>query len=241
MKSSYRFIVILPVFILTILSLTFINFSQTTLLSTIIFYILIYPFALNLSHRGIAHRQINFTPLGEKVIGVLLLFSLRGDPISFALAHRYHHRYADTEKDFFSPSNGLLRCFFSMFTNLDISLSHYQVLIKDYFKDKYRFYWFLFKYKSLIIWSTFALISLISIHVAIGLILASVFSFIIEQISMTFFEHSVSKKEPYNNVLWSKFTLTEYHADHHHNPGNPGDKDPGSFLKPLCIFLKLAK
>lgn len=241
MGKLYKFLVLLPILLITVVSPFLIELSILTIISSICFYILIYPIVFNLSHRAIAHRHIKLTRLGERVIGFILLFSLRGDPMSYTLSHRYHHRYADTEKDFFGPANGIVKCFTIWAYNVDEIMLKYRSLIKDYPEHDYKFFYFLYEYKVYIIWATLLSVSLVSTDLALGLILASGMTFIAEQISMAFLEHNPIKKKPYNNYLWSWISLSDYHKNHHEQPWTTSNNDPGKFLKPVCKFLKLAE
>ena len=241
MGNLYKFLVIVPILLITILAPIFVDISQLTIVSSIIFYILSYPFAFNLAHRGVAHKQIRFTRIGENVIGFMFLFSLRGDILGWTLGHRYHHRYSDTEKDYFGPANGVFRCFIGWISNVDNTVLKYRSLIKDYPEDNYRFLYFLYRNKTYIIWCTILAISLISIDVALGLIISSGLIFLIEQTSNSILEHDSIKKRPYNNYVWSWLSLADYHKNHHDHPWKNSDTDPGKFLKPLCKFLRLAK
>ena len=241
MGNLYKFLVIIPILLITILSPIFVDMSQLTIVSCILFYILSYLFAYNLAHRAIAHKQFILTRIGENIVGFIFLFVLKGDILGFTLSHRYHHRYADTEKDYFGPANGIFRCFIGWMYNIDNIILRYQSLIKDYPEDDYKFLYFLHRNKTYIVWSTILAISLISIDIALGLIMASGLVFILEQVSNSIFEHDPIKKRPYNNYIWAWFSLADYHKNHHDHPFKGSDSDPGKFLKPLCIFLRLAK
>jgi stearoyl-CoA desaturase (delta-9 desaturase) len=241
MGNLYKFLVIVPILLITILSPIFVDISQLTIVSCIIFYILSYLFAFNLAHRGIVHKQFNLTRIGENIVGFIFLFALRGDILGWTLSHRYHHRYSDTEKDYFGPANGVIRCFMGWIYSLDNIMLKYRSLIKDYQEDDYKFFYFLYRNKTYIIWGTILTISLISIDVALGLIISSGLIFIIEQTSNSILEHDPIKKRPYNNYIWAWFSLADYHKNHHDHPWKTSDTDPGKFLKPLCKFLRLAK
>ncbi|KAK9939692.1 hypothetical protein M0R45_016381 [Rubus argutus] len=58
-------------------------------------------------HRNLAHRSFRLPKLLEYLFAYLAVFSVQGGPIEWVSTHRYHHQYADTEKDVHSPMKGL--------------------------------------------------------------------------------------------------------------------------------------
>ncbi len=85
-------------------------------------------------HRFLSHRNWN-APRWYEIFGTVIgIFSFTGTPITRTLAHRYHHAYADTEKDPHSPKHmSILNVYFPMFTERKLN----PVLVRDLLADKF--------------------------------------------------------------------------------------------------------
>lgn len=115
-------------------------------------YLLILPFSIFFAgmtvniglHRYIAHKSFKTTKIKDIFLKYSTLFSGLGSPIMWGVAHRHHHAYSDTEKDFQNPRIiGKFRSWFTIYPvtkfspKLAVDLTkctHNRFLHKHYFK-----------------------------------------------------------------------------------------------------------
>ena len=78
---------------------------------TIAIYCLLFGIGISLSyHRNITHKMLNIK--FEKFFAVVGCLCFQGGPLGWALLHRTHHAYTDTEKDPHSPIHGFIHSWF---------------------------------------------------------------------------------------------------------------------------------
>ncbi len=84
-------------------------------------------------HRLLSHRSWE-APRWVEVLGTVMgMFTFTGTPITRTLSHRYHHRYADTERDPHSPQIlGVFRTYLPM---LDRERKMDLRLVRDLLRD----------------------------------------------------------------------------------------------------------
>jgi fatty-acid desaturase len=124
--------------------LTVLLFAIITLFSSTILY-----------HRYISHRSWNCPEWYRVIFSIVGIFSFTGTPITRTLAHRNHHRYADTEKDSHSPKHlGILGTYFPMLHEKKLN----PIMVRDLLHDK--LYAFIHRYYLTIIIAT-VLVSLL--------------------------------------------------------------------------------
>lgn len=241
MGKIYVILLIIPVFLISIVGIKLTDIDLTFILTYLYLYFLIYIISFNFVHRSITHNQFKLTRLGKLLLSVVVLFNMKGDVLSICLMHRYHHRYSDTVKDIYSPSNGIWNSLFGWMYKSNTILN-YLNLISDMSRDKdYKFLYFLHKFNIWIVLITLCLLYFISTKFLIILCCSMSTAFIIEILATTFFEHKKNFKTAFNNYVWSWFTLTPYHLFHHQHPSKISNYDPIKFLLPLFRLLFIVK
>lgn len=233
---KYNFpITILGIYIFS-LQLNFSIVLAVFLLSYFLIYLVGFNFYI---HRIVAHRQFKVDKRLGFILGYLGCFCMLGDPLTVSLIHRYHHRYADTEKDLHSPIHGYWHSIFGwMFKKNNIK--SYIFLIKDLNIETNKHLHILLKYHFFIFWITIAIIGLISLSVLFGFILAMCLACILELVGNGTFYHSKLHKSASNN-FYSLLSLSPFHADHHKDPAGRYVKDPLSKIYPFMIKVKILK
>jgi len=223
----------LPVFILTIFLLMNVPLTYTVLIAGLLTYVFVYIVGVNMFHRYWAHRQFKLIKPFQLLFGYLGMFTMVGDPLSFARVHRYHHKHSDTDKDLHSPIHGRFHSFIGwMIKPLahDIPLS----MVRDLLTPEFDYLKTYIKYQNIIIWGTLVLIFLCSHEILLGIAIGMCISFVFEMLANTF-NHSVKTKSAINNIVYSYVTLNVPHLSHHQNPSS-SINDPGK-----CIITFLAK
>lgn len=150
-----------------------------------------------------------------------------GSPLSYALLHRWHHRYSDTEKDFHSPIHGRFNAFigwyFKPVPNIPI------MTIKDLLRPEYSYLMFATKYQLPIVYTVLLIISLISLNILSGLLLAMCVSFLMEMF-VNAFAHDPNSKNASDIPILAWIKLGTYHLQHHSYPRSVDKSDPGYYL-----------
>lgn len=59
-------------------------------------------------HRYFAHKTFKTGPIRHKFLAWITVLGGVGSPFTWAIHHRHHHRYSDTEKDLHSPKYGIV-------------------------------------------------------------------------------------------------------------------------------------
>jgi fatty-acid desaturase len=232
--SKYLLKVNLPVLILAIVSPFVIGVSAYTLYGFLTCYILSYLLGLNIVHRSTTHGQFSLRKPFDYIFGYLSLFCMLSDPLNFSKGHRYHHRHSDTPLDLHSPSLGTFRSFIGWMWHKDTP-SPSIIIVKDLLKDPG--YIFLAKKQVSLIWATIVILSFMSIHFTIGVLIAMCLAFILEMASNTWFNHTTTGVK--NNAVYSWISLSSYHLDHHDYPSTIKLRDPGMFLINFLKFIKV--
>jgi len=225
--------IILPFIVVTNLVWVFVSFFLS--------YFFIYLIGYNFYHRMYAHRQFNVTnPKLHYVFGYLGMFCMLGDSLTYSLAHRYHHRYSDTEKDLHSPIKGKFHSTIGWFF-IKNNLHLYMFMIKDYSADRYKILHHYNKYQILIIWITLIVLFLVSVNLVTGLIYAMIVSFLLEIFSNSYFNHSKKNKSAKDNFLYSVVSQSSLHKQHHNCPTDITETDPGRYLINICKYINVIK
>jgi len=87
-------------YLVTIVSLPFIQFSWSMFALTTFMYFLIFGFGVSMTfHRSITHRGLEMDPALEMIGKFFASMGGTGSPISWILIHKAHHKYSDTDKD----------------------------------------------------------------------------------------------------------------------------------------------
>jgi stearoyl-CoA desaturase (delta-9 desaturase) len=228
--TQYFFKLIVPVFILTIISFFLISDITVFLISFLLFHILINVISSNLYHRFWSHKQLTLSKPVEYFACFMGLFSMIGSPLSYALLHRWHHRYADTDKDMHSPIHGRFTAFMGWYFKPSPSIPI--MVVKDLMRPEYNYLTYATKYQLPIVYITLLTVALLSINVLGALLLAMCVSFLLEMFVNAFAHDPVSKTAVDVKILaWIK--LGTYHHQHHLYPNKVGKDDPGYYLVKL--------
>jgi len=93
-------ILTISAYLVTIVSLPFIQFSWSMIALTTFMYFLIFGFGVSMTfHRSITHRGLEMNPVLEMIGKFFASIGGTGSPISWVLIHRAHHKYSDTDRD----------------------------------------------------------------------------------------------------------------------------------------------
>jgi len=226
----------LLVFILTIFLLITAPLTYTVVITCLLTYICVYVIGVNMFHRYWAHRQFKLTKPFQLIFGYLGMFTMVGDPLTFAMVHRYHHKHADTDKDLHSPIHGRFHSFIGWMIkppahNIPLST------VRDLLTSEFNYLKNYIKYQVLIIWGTLGAISLFSHEILLGIIMGMCISFVLEMAANTF-NHSVKTKSAINNMIYSYMTLNAPHLSHHQNSVS-SINDPGRYMIKVLAKLKI--
>ena len=172
-------------------------------------------------HRWLAHKAIEPGPIGKIVLLYFMIISSAAKPLNYVIAHRTHHKYADTDKDPHPPTIGLWNGILGRFNPITVSIP-----LRDIYRNKAvmfvnEHYWKLHIINLIVMGLLFPQIFLLSFALLnlADIIMSSVFNYV---------AHVGNK--PNNLAWWTNFTFFpgEYlHYNHHDDPSNPnygGDK-----------------
>jgi stearoyl-CoA desaturase (delta-9 desaturase) len=134
-SQQYYLLFNLPLQILSVILLFFINNWVIFLISFVIFYILVYWLGIQAGyHRLFSHKT--WYPKNDLIkyfIAWLGCHGLMGGLIVWSQMHRHHHIHSDTEKDLHSPKKGIINAYFLWLLKIPpLTL----ITIKDFLKDK---------------------------------------------------------------------------------------------------------
>jgi fatty-acid desaturase len=124
------------------------------LLSTFVFWFIAYVLGEGITyHRYFGHDSFRFKwPMMPKIISLFCIMSGFGNPINWRSTHKYHHLYADTDKDPHTPKDSIWHGIFGWhLVNRDIDLLHCRRLLSD------RYYVWISK-NTIPIWYSFAIL-----------------------------------------------------------------------------------
>lgn len=228
--SQYFFKLILPIFLLTFLTFFFVNNFVVFVCSFIIFHILINIISSNLYHRFWSHKQLTLSKPVEYFACFMGLFSMIGSPLSYALLHRWHHRYSDTEKDMHSPVHGRFNAFIGWYFKPIPSIPI--MTIKDLLRPEYNYLNYATKYQLPIVYITLCIVGLVSVNIFSALLLAMCVSFLMEMF-VNSFAHDPNTKQAQDIKILAWIKLGTYHLQHHLYPNRVDKDDPGYYLVKL--------
>jgi len=153
-----------------------------------------------------------------------------GTPAFYALIHKYHHAYSDTDKDPHSPVHGRWHAYIGwMFNAHKLKLS--PMMIKELYRDEYNWVFQLEKIKILVVWIIPGIVTLISPAAGLGLLCAMFLSFFLD-LGLNAFMHNPKTKQPLNaHIIIGWLTAGSLmHKMHHEKPGRTIKEDPAYYL-----------
>jgi fatty-acid desaturase len=207
------------------------SWSIVSTITYIIGYLTVYMFGMNIYyHRYWCHKHFTSNELVCKFFSVAGLLTMLGTPAYYALVHKYHHAYTDTDKDPHSPTHGRWHATFGWMFNTHKSKMS-PVMIKELFKEDNVWVFELEKIKIPIVWVIPGIIIFISPAAGMGLLCAMFTSYFME-IWLNGFMHNPKTKEPINAPsIFAWLTAGSLlHKLHHQIPHRTPKEDPAYYL-----------
>lgn len=238
-------LLLIPVHVIFIVSLFYINFNLTLLLSIFLLWIVLGGMGLEIGfHRSLSHMQYNIHPVYEKFLCFLGCFTMNGSPIFWRAMHNgYHHPHPETHRDFHTPKfKGKFFAYVGYIQTLHkIKYIGCRHLLSD------RFHTFLDKFYIFVIWATVALVFLISFPAGFVFVTTMIICFhqtalinILCHGSNLGYRNYETRDESRNIKWFSFFTFGQgLHNNHHYKPNafncamKPGELDIGYTLSKL--------
>ena len=232
-RKQHILFLIIPVIILTITLFASREISYVTVVSFFVFLFFNYHIGTNLYHWYWSHKAVKLPKPLEKLFTFLGLFAMVGDPISYAHTHRWHHAHSDTDKDPHSPTQGKFHAFFGW----TLKPQHIPLfIIKDLLKPEYLYLRFLADNQKKLVWCSVAVIMLISVDAAMGLLLSMAISFFIENMNNVT-GHDSQTRQPRDNPIQTWLQLGTLHARHHKYPNKFFPDEPAYYTMKLFRFI----
>ena len=236
----YQLLITIPAHIVAALSIIFLDFFNINWLTIALTFIIIYWFGIQACyHRMIAHRS--WEPKNSIIKIILSLIGclgMQGGPISWALIHRCHHKFSDTDKDPHTPAHGKLHAYYLwVFKIPPIPLFY----VKDLLKDAQLM--FIEKYCKHILYFFLILASVLSINLAINILIGMIITFHFDMYINAFLHKRLDDKvEPINNNLLSILSAGgSLHKHHHDDPSNFSFKVQRKEIDVCSTIIKFLK
>lgn len=252
--KNFKFLstIFLPLHILGLLLLAFLDFNWANILYFLIGHILIGGLGVGVGlHRWASHRSIVIKTWLEPVVIFFSILACQGHPIWWAALHRgYHHRHSDTEKDIHSPSKGKWHAFLGWIIDHDPNTVRYK-FAKDLIVK--RSMTFTSKYYEVIVWTTWIIVGLIDLNLLLWIIvLPTIVSFHAEGLVNTFchgtsgYRNFDTRDLSRNNPLIAFLSWGNgWHNNHHYKPSSfdfgKSVSDKFWEIDPCIIFYPLIK
>jgi len=237
MTDTVRYLIKVNLLVLLLaISIPFtVNVTTAALIYFIICYTLIYLISGNIYHRYWSHKQFVANNTFLKITAVLGLFSMVGDPLSYAKSHRWHHAHSDTDKDIHSPIHGT---FHSLLGWMLVERKLPMFLVRDLITNPQNKYLAtIAKHQIKIIWAGLIICAVIDVQLFVGLVYAMLLGFTMEMFTNAF-AHSKVKATAVNNFPIALISMTQLHNEHHVNP-NSYKQDMGKYLIVMLEKFKL--
>lgn len=231
---------LLPMFVVSLVGLYFIDSYYWLLLSVGMWWVFTIVCQSIGLHRYFTHRSFKLSLWKEKILACLTIFAHTGAPANFAVSHAYHHKHADQPDDLHDPSQiGILNSLIARYPYTEFDFNSRPDLQTPFYKT-------LDKYSTKIVIAVQLALLFINWKIAIfGLIipqLLSVFSLLAGIVVMghgkfASYRNFESNDKSRNSPLVFLFFFGEaWHNNHHANPGRACFKekwwefDPASFI-----------
>lgn len=231
-KYIQLFTVFYPVQIIAATMVTYTAVTGTFELHHLLFFLLGWVLLCGLGsavvlHRYVSHKSITVHPILHKPLLIIGALCAQGSPMWWATVHRgLHHPYSDREGDAHSPTEGLWHAYHGWTYKVDPTKVNLRT-VKDLMRD--RFGVFLHKRYTIIVWSIYLLVGLISLEFLLwGMIIPAAWSYHQESIINTVCHSRILGYRNYetadnsiNNRVLALFTWGQaLHNNHHHKPGS---------------------
>lgn len=225
MSHSYsaRLFKIGTIFFFHILLVYGLSTSDHTGLILVIGFLLHYP-VHNLGnaigyHKLFSHSSFVPVKWYPKLSAFLSSISFFGDPLTYAITHRLHHKYADTNKDPHSPSNGKIHAYIGWVLTF-VPSNKDKLIISDLIR-KYPWVVPYMKFEPVVPIIFYALLFYISTTAGLVVLLASVLAFQIA-LCVNMLAHSADNNGVYratdNIVIATLVSSIFLHRSHHNTP-----------------------
>ena len=229
----------IPLQIITLIGLVFLDYSWSLILAwSLFFHLIIYWLGIQCgSHKLFSHRswepKFNWIKYG---IAYISCFGMMGGPIVWTAMHRWHHKHSDTDSDPHSPKDGLLHSYFMWFLNVpNIPLR----LIKDHLSDQ-MLVDIDINAKKIVLY-TLVVLCFVNYQIALALLLAMTFTFHIEMAINCFAHRKINNEWVPINYVWLGFLTggSSLHANHHAHQGNSSFSTKWYEFDPTSWIIKI--
>jgi fatty-acid desaturase len=193
-------------------------------------------------HRYFSHKTFKTNKFWHAFMSLFSPIASAGSPYGYAMAHRTHHMYSDTEKDPTNLRQGLLRVAFFKW-----DLRHVPLSIMRNLKDD-KMIMFSHNYYVLIILLFWFSLMLFGIEWAMMYNLAALFMFfeycvinIANHSGLPFSYRNHNTKDNTTNDLFTGLFCGDWHNNHHHRPGNWNQREKWWEFDIPAQMIKLIK
>jgi stearoyl-CoA desaturase (delta-9 desaturase) len=169
-------------------------------------------------HRYFAHNSFKTSKLWHAVLSVTTPLACAGSPYGYAMAHRAHHIFSDTEKDPHYKDLGILNISFFRWNLKNVPLKVMASLNEKWILIGHNYY-------VLIILITYMF--LVTLDFRLGLLYnVSIFFLwlgyltinVIDHRAISFGYRNFDTNDKSKNDLFTGYIVGEWHNNHHHNP-----------------------
>lgn len=193
------------------------NFKFDFFSSLVCFFILFWIGHGIGQHRYLSHNSITLNKFWHTVIVYIASIIPFGSPLGWAVTHRTHHRFNDTEKDSYHTKNPF-KIFFCITNTNYINFKDGKIINSKIITYTHRYY-----HLNLIIFNTVLffidpVIWYSYICGSVGVCLAFIWTWAIAHRKMAFSYQNYTDNS-YND-LFCGYILGEWHNNHHAHPGN---------------------
>jgi stearoyl-CoA desaturase (delta-9 desaturase) len=181
-------------------------------------------------HKLFSHKSFEPQSWFPPVSALIGIVSFNSDPLTYALVHRIHHRYADTDLDPHNPARGLFSCYIGWVATYKPK-ERDKMLIVDLIR-KWPWLMLLQKFELLIILVFYSLLYAISPLLFYTVLLACLLS-THYGLAVNAFGHDPKQQgsnKAVNNVFLSKLVNPIFMHHTHHQTPNKFDYSEGSVV-----------
>lgn len=193
-------------------------------------------------HRYFSHKAFKTNKFWHIFMSIFSPLASAGSPYGYAMAHRTHHKYSDTEKDPTNLNLGLLKVAFFHWDLKNVPLTVMRSLKDDKWMMLSHNY-----YVAIILLFWFVLM-LIDFRLALMYNLAGLFMFfeycvinIVNHSKLPFSYRNHDTKDNTTNDLFTGLFCGDWHNNHHHRAGNWNQREKWWEFDIPAQMIKLIK
>jgi stearoyl-CoA desaturase (delta-9 desaturase) len=193
-------------------------------------------------HKYFSHNSFQTNKFWHIVLSLIAPLHCAGSPISYAVSHRAHHAYSDSEKDPHSPTIGLFRVMFYRWNLKHIDTRFMKGLSDPWMRFSHNWY-------GLIILFFVLILAVIDLNLILSYSVSIVFSKIggtminyvchLEHNKLNY--RNFNTKDFSSNNLITGLIFGEWHNNHHENPKAWNQKVKWWELDISAYFIKAIK